>query len=214
MACGDNARLAAAALPPVPVGPFPVVVPVIGLSGQSHVLPSRSFLNVFDVTFINWSIDMRSLATTLAFLLLLNGLAQAQDSAECPWKLVTGKWRLSDDSGNSSTVVWKKTEGDALIGHWEDANGKATELVGWRPDKKELAAIGFGANGSYWNIVFTTVTESRLKGKITERGPDGKTRSGMYEITKESETKFATHFQWKAEGGKTESVKGNFTRLD
>jgi hypothetical protein len=157
---------------------------------------------------------MRSLWTALAFLLLLNSLAPAQDSSACPWKLVTGKWRLSDDSGNSSTVVWEKTDGGALIGHWEDANGKATELVGWRPDTRELAAVGFGDNGTYVNIVFTTVTASHLKGKITQRRPDGKTRSGMYEITKESETKFATHFQWKAEGGKTESVKGNFTRLD
>ena len=99
----------------------------------------------------------------------------------CPWELVTGKWQLSYDTGYSSTVVWKKTDGNAVIGHWEDAHGKATELVGWRPDKKELAAIGFGPKGTYWNIVFTTVTKSRLKGKITERGDDGETRSGTYE---------------------------------
>ena len=111
-------------------------------------------------------------------------------------------------------MVWKKTDGDALIGHWEDANGKATELVGWRPDTKELVAVGFGANGSYWNIVFTTVTSSKLKGNISERRADGKSRSGTYEITKDSETKSSTHFLWKGEDGKTESVKGSFTRLD
>ena len=157
---------------------------------------------------------MRFIATTLASLFLLAGLLHAEDTAECPWKLVTGKWRLVHDDGNAGTVVWKKTDGGALIGHWEDANGKATELVGWRPDKKELVAVGFGENGSYWNIVFTTVTESRLKGQITERGPDGKTRSGTYEITKESESKSATQIEWKLDGGKTETVKGSFTRLD
>ncbi len=62
--------------------------------------------------------------------------------------------------------------------------------------------------------IFTKVTESRLKGEISERSPDGKTRSGTYETTKESESKSSTLVQWKGDGGKTESVKGSFTRLD
>ena len=157
---------------------------------------------------------MRFVVTTLALSLLFGSLACAQEAAVCPWKLVTGKWRLASDDGSSSTVVWKKTDGDALIGHWEEASGKATEIVGWRPDKRELVAIGFGPHGSYWKIVFTTVTESGLKGEISERRADGQSRSGTYEIVKESENKLATHYQWSDEGGNIINVKGSFTRVD
>ncbi len=159
---------------------------------------------------------MKFYATSLVLGLLLGGVSQAEEAAKCPWKLVTGKWRLSDDTGNSSTVVWKKatSDGNALLGFWKGDNGEATELVGWCPDKKELVAVGFGNDGAYWHIVFTTVTESMLKGDITERRADGKTRSGIYQITKQSDTKSLTHILWKDTDGENASVKGSFIRQE
>ena len=76
-------------------------------------------------------------------LLFVGGTARAQP-ADCPWKLAIGHWQLTGPSGDASDVVFKVADGDSIIGIWDGKDGKATELVGWRADTKELVATGYG----------------------------------------------------------------------
>ena len=112
-------------------------------------------------------------AVALAFCVV--GPLCAEDTATCPWKQPTGHWRLTDSTGYTGDVVWKLAgDNQAALGEWQHKDGtKTTELGGWRPDKKVFVATGYGAKGSYWEVVFTTVTESMIKGDMINRTSDG-----------------------------------------
>ena len=69
--------------------------------------------------------------------------------------------------------MWKIADGDSLIGAWQGEDSKAMELVGWRTDTKELVATGYGPKGEYWEVVFSTVTETLIKGRTIRRTPEG-----------------------------------------
>ena len=160
---------------------------------------------------------MKKLSLTVLILATMflagYGVVNAEEADKCPWEYLTGKWQYTDDAGSSSTVEWTSAEGDALMGAWEFADGKATGLVGCRPDKKELVSVGFGTNGTYWETVYTTVTESMLKGHKIERLSDGKSRSGTFEFKRESETLMSTSYDWKDADGNTGSIKGKITAM-
>ena len=139
------------------------------------------------------------------------GIAVAQPP-DCPWRFVAGHWKLSDETGNESEVVWKLVDGDALIGLWTGDDGKATEVAGWRSDTKELVATGYGPKGEYWEVVFTTVTKDMIKGKMLQRTPDGKVMVGIWQVTKKSNDEMPTLFIG-TENGKEVTIKGSFKRV-
>lgn len=132
--------------------------------------------------------------------------------AACPWKLLTGHWRLTDETGNESEVVRQESEGGSLIGTWKGPSGNATELVGWRPDRGELVATGYGDGGEFWEVKFTTVTEAMVKGPMVDRSSDGSLRRGTFQITRKSEDEFPTLFEGTIDGKKV-TIKGCFTRV-
>ena len=155
---------------------------------------------------------MKLLMCALAATLFLTGQTVAEDATKCPWKLVTGHWRLTDSTGTAD-VVWKSAgDGQALIGAWEGKDGRATELVGWRPDQKVLVATGYGSNGSYWEIKFTTVTEAMIKGEMVNREPDGTVLKGTWQVTRKNDDEMPTLFVGTRDGEKV-TVKGSFKRV-
>jgi hypothetical protein len=141
------------------------------------------------------------------------GFALGQAPEECPWKFATGHWRLTDSTGNEADVVWKKTAGDALIGRWKGEDGRAIEITGWRPDRNELVATGYGPNGEYWEVVFTTVTEKMIKGKMIQRTPDGVIKKGTWQVTKKSDDEMPTLFVGTRDGQEV-TEKGSFKRVE
>ena len=138
------------------------------------------------------------------------GIAVAQPP-DCPWRFVTGHWKLTDSTGHEGKVVWKATGGNALIGLWEDENGKGTELAGWRPDKKEFVATGYGAKGEHWEIVCTIVTKDMLKGTMINRTSDGKIGKGTWTLSKEGKNEMTSLFEGTVNGEET-TIKGHFVR--
>jgi hypothetical protein len=139
-------------------------------------------------------------------------LAKGDAVAECPWKCETGHWKLTDATGYESEVEWKASGGNSFIGIWQDKLGKATELAGWRPDRGVFVATGYGDNGAYWEVKFTTVTETMIKGPMVERASDGSFRRGTFQVTKKSEDEMPTLFVGTIDGKKV-SVEGCFTRV-
>lgn len=141
--------------------------------------------------------------------------AIAEAGAACPWKLVTGHWKLTDSTGYAGDIVWESA-GDgtqAIVGHWKEEDGSAaTELAGWRPDEKIFVTTGFGKNGSYWEVRFTTVTESMVEGPMVNRQPDGRLLKGTWRVTKRSEDEMPTLFVG-TDDGEQVTVKGCFTRV-
>lgn len=131
---------------------------------------------------------------------------------DCPWKYETGHWKLTDATGNQADVVWKSADGDSLIGMWEGVDGKAMELAGWRSDTKELVATGYGPKGEYWEVVFTTVTETTIKGKMIQRTPEGVIKVGIWQVTKKSDDEMSTLFVG-SRNGKEVTEAGSFQRV-
>lgn len=138
--------------------------------------------------------------------------AKSQELAECPWEYVTGHWKHTDSTGNESEVVWKLIDGNSLIGMWKGQGEKATELVGWRPDQSALVATGYGENGEHWEVKFTTVTDSMIKGPSFQRTSDGKIMRGTFQLTKKSDDEMPTLFVGTIDGQKA-TVEGCFTRV-
>jgi hypothetical protein len=137
---------------------------------------------------------------------------RAAKTAECPWELVTGHWKLTNETGHEAHVTWKESAGNALVGTWKDESGKATELVGWRPERGELVATGYGDKGEFWEVRFTTVTEDMVKGPMIDRDADGSVRRGTFQITRKSDDELPTLFEGTVDGEKI-TIKGCFTRV-
>lgn len=144
-------------------------------------------------------------------ILFISGSASAQP-AGCPWKFVTGHWRATDETGDQADVMWKSSDGDSLIGMWEGKDGKAMELAGWRSDTQELVATGYGPKGEYWEVVFTTVTDTMIKGKMIHRTPDAVIRVGTWQVTKKSADEMSTLFVG-TRNGKEVTEAGSFKRV-
>jgi hypothetical protein len=143
--------------------------------------------------------------------MILSRVAIAQPP-DCPWRFATGHWKASDETGNESEVVWKTTEGDALLGLWMGKDGKATEIAGWRSDTKELVVTGYGPKGEYWDVLFTTFTENMIKGKMIQRTAEGVVMRGIWQVTKKSDDEMDTLFVGTA-NGKEVTIKGSFKRV-
>jgi hypothetical protein len=139
------------------------------------------------------------------------GTAVAQPP-DCPWRFVTGQWKMTDSNGDEARVDWKITADDALIGVWERDGGKSVELAGWRSDQKTFVTTGYGTNGSYWEVKCDTVTKKMMKGKAVQRLPDGSVRKGPWQITKESDDEMES-ILWLTVDGKEVTLKASFTRV-
>ena len=134
---------------------------------------------------------MRLFTMCAVAAMFLSRVAIAQPP-DCPWRFATGHWKASDETGNESEVVWKTTEGDALLGLWTGKDGKATEIAGWRSDTKELVVTGYGPKGEYWDVRFTTFTENMIKGKMIQRTAEGVVMRGIWQVTKKSDDEMDT----------------------
>jgi hypothetical protein len=95
---------------------------------------------------------------------------------------------------------------------WEGKDGKATEICGWRSDTKELVVMGYGPKGEYWEVVFTTVTEKMIQGRIIQRTLDGVILRGIWQVTKESDDEMPTLFVG-TRNREAASIKGSFKRV-
>ena len=147
----------------------------------------------------------------VAATIFVTGSASAQPP-DCPWKFTTGHWKLIDSTGSEAEVVWKIADGDSLIGVWEGEDGKAMELAGWRTDTKELVATGYGPKGEYWEVVFTTVTETLIKGRMIQRTPEGDILLGLWQVNKNGDDEMPTLFVG-TRNGKKVTEKGRFVRV-
>lgn len=138
-----------------------------------------------------------------------------ETDAKCPWKLVTGHWQLTDSMGDTSDVVWQQGSDDqSVVGAWTDKDGnKSTELVGWCPDQKVLVATAYGANGAYWQIRFTTVTETLVRGPFVSRQTDGSVFQGMWQVTRRNDDELPTLFVGTDKDGKKSVIDGTFKRV-
>jgi hypothetical protein len=143
--------------------------------------------------------------------IFIAGSASAQPP-DCPWKFVTGHWKSIDSTGSEAEVVWKTADGDSLIGLWDGEDGKAMELVGWRSDTKEFVATGYGPKGEYWEVVFTTVTEKLIRGRLIHRTPEGDIRLRIFQLTKNGDDEMPTLFVG-TRNGKKVTEKGRFVRV-
>lgn len=158
---------------------------------------------------------MRRLASILVIAALLLGTPHAQCGEQCPWQWVTGHWKFSDDSGSSGSVVWNlASDGKAVIGHWRHDDGTtATEMGGWRPDKRVLVSTAYGSTGAFWELVCTKVTEKTLAGESTSRQPDGTVSKGSWKLTKVGANEMESLFEGTA-GDERVTIKGTFRRVE
>ena len=146
----------------------------------------------------------------LAFL--LTTAAKGDEPAVCPWKFATGDFVLSDETGYSANVTFKHSAGGAIVGTYKDNDGEATELIGWQPKEKVIAAYGFGDNGAYWKLVFTTVTAEKVVGDIVDVRSNGTTYKGKWTVIRESDDLFPTLFEGVDGDGKKVMINGSFKR--
>lgn len=150
-----------------------------------------------------------------ACILAIVSVAQAvAKEPACPWKFATGDFVLSDETGYSADVTWKNSAGGAIVGTYKDKDGQATELIGWQPTEQVISAYGFGDNGAYWKLVFTTVTATKVVGEIVDHRSDGTTYKGKWTVTRESDDMFPTLFEGVDGDGKKVTIKGSFKRKE
>jgi len=182
------------------------------LSSDNH-----SFLNALTVYVYRTAFGLKAANVNEAVLqnVLAANPVHERDSdnlPECPWKCLVGHWKLTDASGNDAEVVWKPVGGDSFLGLWKGDSGEATEVVGWRSDTKELVATGYGPNGEYWEVVFTTVTETMIRGRLVHRTPDGAIKLGIWQVTKTNDNEAPTLFVG-TRNGEHVTEKGSFQRV-
>ena len=102
-----------------------------------------------------------------------------------------GKWQVKRSDGTSATVNWNqpRKEVEVLHGEWKESDGNVlTELVGWQADRRHLVANGFGANGVFFAVTFSRVSENAMSGFYRNRDATGKLQMGTVELNRISET--------------------------
>ncbi|MEM6473661.1 MAG: hypothetical protein AAF802_29150, partial [Planctomycetota bacterium] len=135
---------------------------------------------------------------------------------ESPWEWLTGKWELTDDTGFSSEVEWTTSDdAGSVIGQWLDADGStATEILGWKPESETISAVGFGVNGSHWNIEFTSVSPSEISGHSVDVRANGTTYEGTFRLIRTDDpNKVKTEFRGKDKDENQVTILGQFERI-
>lgn len=135
---------------------------------------------------------------------------------ESPWEWLTGKWKLTDDTGFSSEVEWTTSDdASSVIGQWLDADGStATEILGWKPESETISAVGFGVNGSHWNIEFTSVSPMEISGHSVDVRANGTTYEGTFRLIRTDDpNKVKTEFRGKDKDENQVTILGQFERI-
>ena len=79
-------------------------------------------------------------------------------------------------------------------------------------ETKEFVATGYGPKGEYWEVVFSTVTETLIKGRTIQRTPEGDILLGLWQVTKNGGGEMPTLFVG-TRNGKKVTEKGRFVRV-
>lgn len=135
---------------------------------------------------------------------------------KCPWKIVTGHWKVSDDNGLEGEVRWSFMEGsEAIRGDWVFADGStSTEVMGWQANRQMITSNAFGTKGSFWEIEAVNVTEDTIEGHLIMRDPLGNSFEGMFQVKKQSEGLMSRLYTGFDDDGEAVTVKGVFERID
>jgi len=141
---------------------------------------------------------------------------QESASDKCPWEIVTGNWKVSDDNGLEGEVRWSFMEGsEAIRGDWVFADGStSTEVMGWQANRQMIASNAFGTKGSFWEIEAVNVTEDTIEGHLIMRDPLGNNFEGMFQVKKQSERLMSRLYTGFDDDGEAVTVKGVFERID
>ncbi len=135
--------------------------------------------------------------------------------SKSPWELMTGHWKIIDDSGLEGEVTWSYLDGsDAITGAWVFTDGtKATEVMGWQAKRRMLVSNAFGIDGSFWEIEAVKVTEDAIEGYLIMEDAEGNSFEGMFQVKKENENLMRRLYTGFDQNGQVLTVKGVFERI-
>ncbi|MGB0598755.1 MAG: hypothetical protein ACPGLY_18870 [Rubripirellula sp.] len=113
------------------------------------------------------------------------------EAARCPWTWMLGQWKVKRSDDTTASVTWEQPseQVDVLVGRWTESDGSVlTEQVGWQPDRKQLVANAYGAEGVFFSVLFNKVDKDQMSGLYRNRNAEGKVVNGRVEINRISET--------------------------
>jgi hypothetical protein len=113
------------------------------------------------------------------------------EAARCPWTWMLGQWKVKRSDDTTASVTWEQPseEVDVLVGRWTESDGSVlTEQVGWQPDRKQLVANAYGAEGVFFSVLFNKVDKDQMSGWYRNRNAEGEVVNGKVEINRISET--------------------------
>ena len=97
---------------------------------------------------------------------------------------MTGDFRFTDSTGESSTVTFEAIDKNSIRGNWRGSNGEtATEVAGWHIASEKIVIAGYESDGSYWHLDCPNVDESGFSGQAIFGERDGTQSKGGFKLT-------------------------------
>ena len=128
---------------------------------------------------------------------------------------MTGDFRFTDSTGESSTVTFEAIDKNSIRGNWRGSNGEtATEVAGWHIASEKIVIAGYESDGSYWHLDCPNVDESGFSGQAIFGERDGTQSKGGFKLTLKNEDVMVTHFEGKDQDGKAVKIDARFKRID
>lgn len=161
---------------------------------------------------------MKALITTLSLSICFFSCTTSVSAAgphEAWMELVVGKWSAEGTDGRKWQVEIKPVlDGKAVIVAVENSDGTSgVGLIGWEPDAKNLVETGYGSDGGYWKLSYTSVTDNELKGHRMSRSADGTKEEGDWRVWREGNDTVHWSFEGKDAGGKEVKFTGKHVRM-
>ena len=153
----------------------------------------------------------------ILFLSLACGSSFAEDKIPphvAFWNSLQGRWTYEISDGTKGTATWEvRASGSVLLGRFQDDQGNvASELAGWRPDKKAMVVNGFGTAGNYWTHTLDKVTPVSIEGTTQGILPSDLGFNGAFTGSLTSKDVYTVTLERTAEDGEASEINIVFKR--
>lgn len=123
---------------------------------------------------------------------------RAQEAHREWLKLLKGDWtyEITNPADKGSVTYNPAAKQSAMIAHFTSEDGsRSVELGGWKSETSTFSVSGYGSDGAYWQLDFTTVLPDRLEGPHFSFS-DGTKYTGIIKLKKVNENQF----EWTSSG--------------
>ena len=145
---------------------------------------------------------------------LISTSVHGADPHDTWMKLIVGKWSAEGTDGRKWEVEVKPLlDGKALtVAVANDDGTSGAGLIGWEPDTKKFVETGYGSDGGYWHLTYTSVTDDELRGQRTALMADGTKQIGNWHVWREGDDIVHWSFDGKDDKGQEVKFTGKHTR--